>query len=138
MTRSHPYLSAFRKAAEVFRRAGIRPALAAARREVSRQKAANAIRSAGVFMVGDVAVRHFDARRGVLIAALKPFNPVDKAGNKNPSTSIRVSADGYSVNGAPIASDSVHFPKLARVGDAVNLPRPPAEPEQALAKAYAL
>ncbi len=138
MSRPHPFLSAFHKAAQVFRRAGIRPAIVAAHREVSRQKAATAIRGAGVFMVGDVAVRHFDAQRGVLIAALKPFNPVDVAGNKNPSTSIRVSAEGYSVNGMPIAPTSVHFPKLLRVSDAVNLPRPPGVQEQALAKAYAL
>lgn len=138
MTRSHPYLSAFRKASEVFRRAGVRSALVAAYREVTRQKAAKAIRNAGVFMVGDVAVRHFDARRGVLIAALRPFKPFDDAGNKNPSTSIRVAADGYSVNGAPIAATSVHFPKLARVSDAVNLPRPTVERGQVLTNAHAL
>lgn len=137
MTRSHPYLTAFRKAAQVFRRAGVRPALAVVKREVTRQKAAAAIKKAGVFMVGDVAVQHFDAQRGVLIAALKPFNRFDDAGNRNPSTSIRVAADGYSVNGAPIAPDSVHFPRLAQVSDAVKLPRPAVQ-GQMLPSAHAL
>ncbi len=138
MSRPHPYFSAFRKASEVFRRAGMRQALAVVKREVTRQKAAKAIQRAGLFLVGDVAVKHFDAQRGILVAVLKPFDPVDDAGNRKPNTLIRVATEGFSINGAPVAQNSVHFGKLVQVSDAVNLPRPPVAPEQALAKAYAL
>jgi len=107
MSRPHPYIAAFRKAAEVFRRAGIRPAIVAAHREVSRQKLANAINSSRIFVVGTVSVPHLDAKNGVAVVQVNSLN--------GGGASLRVAADGYSLNGKPVGTASPHYKKFAAI-----------------------
>lgn len=99
------YLPAFHKAKVIFRRAGIRPALAALKREVTRRKLARAINRSRVFTFGTVSVPHLNTQKGVVVVRVNPLN-----GN---GTSLRLTGDGYAVNGRPVTTNSPHYGRMS-------------------------
>lgn len=107
MVGTSPYLAAFSKAKTVFRRAGIRPALAVVKREVERQKMAKAINQSNIFTVGSVTVRHIDKEQGKLVVVT---NAMSGGGH---GASLSLSKDGYAVNGKPVPAESPYYPRFA-------------------------
>lgn len=101
MSRNHHYRQAFRRAFTILRRAGIRPAFAAAKREMTRQKVARAINNSRVFAIGSVRVPHLDTKKGVAVVQVNALN--------GGGASLRLSGEGYSLNGAPVTASHPHY-----------------------------
>ncbi len=101
MSSNQPYRQAFRRAFTILRRAGIRPAFAAAKREMTRQKVARAINHSRVFTIGSVRVPHLNAKKGVAVVRV---NSVNGGG-----ASLRIANEGYSLNGVPVTASHPHY-----------------------------
>jgi hypothetical protein len=115
MVGTSPYLAAFSKAKTVFRRAGIRPALAIVKREVERQKMAKAINQSNVFTVGSVTVRHIDKEQGKLVVLTNSMagNGIGNGTGGTHGASLSLSKDGYAINGKPVNAESPYYPRFA-------------------------
>ncbi len=99
------YLPAFHKAKTILRRAGFRPAFEALKREVTRRKLARAINRSRIFAVGSVSVPHINNAKAVVVVRVNSLNGT--------GTSLRITGDGYAVNGRPVTTDSPHYGRMA-------------------------
>lgn len=104
MSSNQPYRQAFRHAFTILRRAGIRTAFAAAKREMTRQKLARAINRSRVFTIGSVRVPHLDTQKGVAVVQV---NSVNGGG-----ALLRIANEGYSLDGKPVPANHPHYGTL--------------------------